>query len=49
VVYFDFRAKDEKIMESDKKQRTSVHCKLCAKVLKYTGNTTNLRFHLEQP
>ena len=34
-------------MESDKKKRTSIHCKLCQKVLKYAGNTTNLRYHLQ--
>ena len=36
-----------KFIEPDKKKRTSVHCKLCPKVLKYSGCTTNLRYHLE--
>ena len=36
-----------KFLEPDKKKRTTVHCKLCTKVLKYSGNTTNLRYHLE--
>ena len=35
-----------KFIEPDKKKRTSVHCKLCPKVLKYSGCTTNLRYHL---
>ena len=34
-------------MEPDKNKRTSVHCKLCANILKYAGNTTNLRYHLK--
>ena len=37
--YFGFLSKDGKFMEPDKNKWTSVHCKLCAKVLKYTGNT----------
>jgi len=45
--YFGFPAKEGKFVESDKKKRTSAHCKLCPKELKYTGNTTNLCFHLE--
>ena len=32
---------------ADKKKRTSVHCKLCPKVLKHSGCTTNLRYHLK--
>ena len=35
--YFDFPAKDGKFMEPDKK-RTSIHCKLCTKVLKCIGD-----------
>ena len=45
--YFGFPAKDGKFVEPEKKKRTSVHCKLCAKVLQYARNTTNLRYHLE--
>ena len=45
--YFGFPSRDGKFVEPDKKKRTSVHCKVCAKVLKYTGNTTNLRYHLQ--
>ena len=36
-----------KFIEPDKKKRSSVHCKLCPKVLKYSGNTANLHYHLE--
>ena len=36
-----------KFIEPDKKQRKYVNCKLCPKVLKYSGNTSNMRFHLE--
>ena len=36
-----------KFIEPDKKQRKNVNCKLCPKVLKYNGNTSNMRFHLE--
>ena len=45
--YFGFPSKEGKFVEPDKNKRTSVHCKLCTKVLKYAGNTTNLRYHLE--
>ena len=45
--YFGFPSRDGKFLELDKKKRTSVHCKICAKVLKYTGNTTNLRYHIQ--
>ena len=43
--YFRFPSCDGKFVEPDKKKRTSVHCKVCTKVLKYTGNTTNLQYH----
>ncbi len=36
-----------KFVEPDKKKRSTVHCKLCPKVIKFAGNTTNLRYHLE--
>ncbi len=45
--HFGFPAVDGRFLEQDKIKRATVHCKLCAKVLKYSGNTTNLRFHLE--
>ena len=32
---------------TDKTKRTEVVCKLCKKEFKYTGGTSNLRFHLE--
>ena len=38
---------DGRFTEPDKKTRTTVHCKLCVKVLKYAGNTTNMQSHLE--
>ena len=44
IIYYICKGK---FLEPDKKKRTQVHCKLCPKVLKYAGNTTNLRFHLE--
>lgn len=36
-----------KIYGTRQNKRTVVHCKLCPKVLKYSGNTSNMRFHLE--
>ena len=45
--YFEFSSCNGKIVEPDKKKRTFVHCKVLTKVLKYTGNTTNLRCHLQ--
>ena len=36
-----------KFIEPNKKERKLVYCKLCPKELKYCGNTTNLRNHLE--
>ena len=30
------------------KKRDVVHCKLCIKTIKYSGNTSNLRFHLRE-
>ena len=36
-----------KFIEPNKKERKYVNCKLCPKVLKYSGNTSNMRFHLE--
>ena len=46
--YFGFPAKNGKYIEGDKKKRTKVCCKLCNKSLKYSGNTSNLRAHLER-
>ncbi len=45
--YFGFPSKDGKITV-EKKKRTHVFCKICTKKLKYTGGTTNLRFHLQE-
>lgn len=46
--HFGFPAKNGKYIEADKKKRTKVSCKLCKKSLKYCGNTSNLRAHLER-
>ena len=45
--YFRFPSHDGKFVEPDKKKQMSVHCKVCAKVLKYTSNTINLRHDLQ--
>lgn len=45
--HFGFPAKEGKIL-IDKKKRTEVHCKICGKIVKYNGSTTNLRFHLKE-
>ena len=42
-----FPSKDGKIIV-EKKKRDKVHCKLCNTVIKYSGSTTNLRFHLKE-
>ena len=44
--HFGFPARNGKILESDRKKRQFVHCKLCPKRIKYSGNTTNMRSHL---
>jgi len=44
---FGFSAKGGNITELAKKLQTSVHCKLCARVMKYARNTTFFCFHLE--
>ena len=46
--HFGFPAKNGKYIKGDKKKRTKVCCKLCNNSLKYSGNTQNLRAHLEQ-
>ena len=45
--HFGFPARDGKFLEIDKKKRDSVTCKLCGKILKYSGNSTNLFYHLQ--
>ena len=45
--YFGFPAINGKIV-IEKKERDKVHCKLCSRVIKYSGSTTNLRFHLKE-
>ena len=44
--HFGFPSSNGKIIE-ERKNRKQVYCRLCPKVLKYSGNTTNLRFHLQ--
>ena len=45
--HFGFPSKNGKIIV-EKKKRDKVHCKLCNTVIKYSGSTTNLRFHLKE-
>ena len=46
--FFGFPSCDGKMMESDKKKRKRVFCKLCKRDYYYVGNTTNLWQHLEE-
>lgn len=46
--HFGFPFKDGQIIEKDKKKRKDVTCRLCFRAIKYSGNTTNLRFHLKE-
>ena len=46
--YFGFPAENGKFLESDKKKRERVHCKLCHRVFSYVHNTTNLWQHLQE-
>ena len=46
--FFGFPSCDGKMMESDKKKRKRVFCKLCKRDYSYVGNTTNLWQHLEE-
>ena len=46
--HFGFPDRNGKFIETDKKKCIDVCCKLCKKALKYCGNTSNLRSHLEQ-
>ena len=45
--HFGFPAKDGQFVEPDKKKRNLVHCKLCGKRVKYSGNTTNFGVELQ--
>ena len=45
--HFGFPSKDGKIV-AEKKKRHEVHCKVCFRIIKYNGNTTNMRFHLKE-
>ena len=44
--HFGFPASSGNIIE-DRKSRKHVHCKLCPKILNYPGNTSNMRFNLQ--
>ena len=46
--YFGFPARNGKFLESDKKKRKQVHCKICRRVFSYVHNTTNLWQHLQE-
>ena len=46
--HFGFPAKNGKYVKGDKKKRTKLYRKLRNKCLKYCGNTSNLRAHLER-
>ena len=46
--YFGFPAKDGKYIEPDKGNHMTTNCRLCTKVVKYSGNTTNMRVHLRE-
>ena len=46
--FFGFPSRDGKMMESDKKKRKRVFCKLCKRDYSYVGNTTDLWQHLEE-
>lgn len=45
--HFGFPSHQGKITV-EKKKREFVHCKLCPQVLRYSGSTTNMRYHLEE-
>ena len=38
----------EEKKKEKKKKRDRVYYKLCNKVMKYSGSTTNMRFHLKE-
>lgn len=46
--FFGFPSLDGKMIESDKRKRKHVYCKLCKRDYSYIGNTTNLWQHLEE-
>ena len=39
--FFGFPSRDGKIIETDKKKRRRVYCKLCRRNYSYVGNTSN--------
>lgn len=46
--FFGFPSRDGKIIETDKKKRRQVYCKLCQCDYSYVGNTSNMWQHLEE-
>ena len=46
--FFGFPSRDGKIIETDKKKRRRVYCKLCRRNYSYVGNTSNMWQHLEE-
>ena len=46
--FFGFPSRDGKIIETDKKKRWRVYCKLCRRNYSYVGNTSNMWQHLEE-
>ena len=46
--FFGFPSQDGKIIETDKKKRRRVYCKLCRHSYSYVGNTSNMWQHLEE-
>ena len=48
--YFGFKASNGKFVEPEKKKRKEVFCRIrgCLKKVKYSGNTSNMHFHLKE-
>ena len=46
--HFGFPSKDGRIVESDKKKRRRVYCKICRHDYSYVANTSNIWLHLEK-
>ena len=45
--YFGFPARDGIFLETDKRKRNEVTCKVCKKKFKYSGNISNKHLHLQ--
>ena len=44
---FGFEAREGEFVEADKRKRKEVTCVLCKKKFRYSGNTSNMRLHLQ--